>query len=425
MALPTGGGGRSSRAAGDPAAEAARLAREARVTASRLIVVFGFGTGHTTQAVLALASATARVLLVILDPATMLATLSCRDVSAMLTHPRLALVVGSLPQIVADMPRASLEPLAVIAHPPLLEASAPELRPLCEMAREPAGVQRSQREQAEQVPANVERNLPAILRAVRAGRLRTQLAHRPVLLLAPGPSLESQLGTLRGSPPLTIAALDTLLGMTRREGFRVDLAVTLDATERNLRKFDGLDQLPPLIVFEEARPKAVSCSRLPLFACERGGLLDRADRFLGLEGRYVSRGSVLLAAVDVLLAVGVAPLILAGADLALTGGRAHAGHGRRVSVAQSSLTVPGRSGGRVPTAESLWRHRRRLIRRVHALPPAQLLDATAAGAEIPCLTRITLQEALRLAEECEGSRSTPRLSPAGSPRRARAQPTAS
>ncbi|MFN7965862.1 MAG: 6-hydroxymethylpterin diphosphokinase MptE-like protein [Acidobacteriota bacterium] len=372
----------------DPVSEAAALARHAGANGARDVVVFGFGAGYVLEAALAAAAPSARVVCAVIDPGAFVAALSCRDLSAALSDPRLLLSVGDLREIAANLPEA-VDELSVIVHAPVLEAAAPALQPLADMARELEAAAISARQQRPLVLDNLARNLPAVLSAPHAGVLRQVCSGRAVLLVAPGPSLEQDLRQLaRESRPLMVA-LDTSLRRLGSAGIRPDLAVTLDPTRGNLGKFTAQDPELPLVFFASARPEAVAAARHRFFACEAGGLLDRAHPWFGREGRVSSQGSVLLGALDLLLAAGAGPIALVGVDLALTDRRTHAGSEHQSG--DTLRTVAARDGGVVQTTESLWRHRRRLLRRVAPLPFGQVIDATRHGAELPGLLRQRLE----------------------------------
>ncbi|RMG42401.1 MAG: DUF115 domain-containing protein [Acidobacteria bacterium] len=356
------------------------------------ILVFGAAGGAALDRALARAAPEARVTLVVVDPAGFAEALRREPCAGRLSDPRLTIAGGGLAEIRRKLPEGGRR-LAVLVEAGTLARTPRELEPLAAMARELAAVQRSWETQCGTILANVARNLDAVLGAPPVARLRRFVAGRPVILVAPGPSLEGQLGLLAREVPrraAALVALDTSVPALQAAGVPVDLAVTLDGTEGGRRKILRCRSLPPLVFFEGARPEALDRCEGALYACERGGLLDRADELFGREGRYDSHGSVLLAALDVLLANGAGPIFLAGADLALTGGRAHAGGG----AAEGEMSVPGKDGRPVPTTESLWRHRRRLLRRAAGVPQGRIVDVTAAGATLPGLPRAALEDVL-------------------------------
>jgi hypothetical protein len=191
--------------------------------------------------------------------------------------------------------------------------------------------------------------------------------------------------------PFTVA-LDTALRPLAAAGIVPDLAVTLDPTESNTAKFQGVAIDFPILFFGGARPEAFGQTAWPIFAWEQGGLFDGIHPGFQRSGPFHSDGSVLLATVDILLRAGVDPLVLVGADLALTFGKGHAAGAGATAVRAGAArrTVPGKDGGQVPTSESLWRHRRRLNRRLQAERDGRVLDGSAAGARIGNTRRIDL-----------------------------------
>ncbi|MBP7146667.1 MAG: DUF115 domain-containing protein [Acidobacteria bacterium] len=369
----------------DPRAAARRTVAALSRRRDSAVLLFGFGSGYLAEEALAATPANRAVVVAVIDPGAFLAALGGRDLSSLLGEPRLLLALGDLREILAALPRAA--DAEVLVEPSLLRAAAGALAPLADMARELGAQSRSARNQRAFILDNIERNLPRIVRVPGIGALSRTLSGGAAIITAPGPSLAGQLGLLARPERPFLVALDTSLRALASAGVRPDLVVTVDGTPANLAKFEGVALDAPLVFSEGARPEIVAAARAAVFACERGGLLDRAHPLFGAAGCCSSCGSVLHAALDVLLAAGARPVVLAGADLALTGGAAHAG-----SAAPGSAwrEVAARGGGTVATSESLWRHRRRILRRIAREPAGAVLDATAAGAALPGVPRTDL-----------------------------------
>ncbi len=382
----------SSRASG-PAAEARATIARAGAGDAETVLVFGFGAGDLPLAALEGASRDARVVVVVLDPGAFAIALRHRPLDRLLADPRLTIVVGTLGEMAAQMPRDEAS-MAVVVDERLLAGASPELRPLADMASELWARQVSSAIQSADIIENVTANLGAILDAPPAGGLRGVLEGRTALLVAPGPSLEGQLDRLaRAARPFTLA-LDTAAAPLADAAVAPDLVVTLDPTMQNLRKFERLPVSLTLAFFEGARPEAVHRHARRVFVCERGGLLDGAHPFFGRDGRFESAGNVLVAGLDLLLRAGASRVVLTGADLAPRNGQLHAGRPGGTGAAGSMREVEARGGGTVMIPESLWRHRRRLLRRISREPHGRVVDATASGASLPGLPRVSLAEAL-------------------------------
>lgn len=374
------------------------IAQEAGVGRAREVVVFGFGAGDLLEAVLAQLPAGGRATCAVIDPGALLVALASRDLSALLSDSRLTLALGDLREIAAALPEAG-ESLVVLIDEPSIRAASPALRPLVEMGQELAAAARSARHQRVYALDNLRRNLPAILAAPHAGVLRSVFGGQPVVLVAPGPSLEGDLAELAHAERPLLVALDTALRPLTAAGIHADLAVTLDPTPSNLAKFAAQDPEQPLVFFGSARPEAIEAARCRFFALEAGDLLDQSDAWFGREGRVATNGSVLLAALELLLAWGAETIALVGVDLALDGARTHAALPDGSGAHSLDPSVPlrmveARGGGVVATTESLWRHRRRLLRRLDLLAPGRVIDATRRGAALPGVTRQLLGELL-------------------------------
>jgi len=373
----------------DPIAEARGVAENAALEQAGVVMVFGVGAGHLLRATAAATPAATAIYCVVLDPGCLLCAHRQGALDDLLGDSRIIFLAGDLAAIVRRLPRAAEEDLRVVVHPPLLAATAPTLAPLAAMARELEMVQRSRLRQRVQVLANIEQNLPLILRSEPAAALASALANRRLLLIGPGPSLEGQLGQLaraasRGVP---ITALDTALRPLLEAGIPVDLLFTLHPLEENLAKVEGLAIDCPVVYFEAAHPQIAAAGPRPLFACEAGGLLDRAHPLFGAHGRYSSEGTVLIAALEVLAAIPAARIGLCGIDLALAGEARYAGG--RAAAPGARVEVPARDGGTTLTTPSLALHRTRLERWL-ARTPRRVVDLTAAGAAVAGLPRRTL-----------------------------------
>ncbi len=415
----------------------------------REVVVFGFGDGGLLGEVLRRVSPAARVTVAVLDPGAFVEALRRRDLRAVLADPRLVLAVGGVREIARCLPRRPGESLRVVVAPTVPGEVPEALAPLAGMARELAAAQSSLLGQRPVVLANVAANLEVIAGAEPVAVLLPVFAGRPTLLVAPGPSLAGDLPWLRAHRDElpVLVALDASLRALRGAGIRPDLVVTLDPSPRNTHKFrseegpaPGADDgrarpdvaprnlLPPgpnppgtgpaparwlhrdlpVVFFEGARPEVVAAAGRPLFACERGGLLDRAHPAFGRAGTYRSGGTVLLAALDVLLQLGAGPVGLLGADLALGPGGAYGTGGERPGGEKGRvLEVPGRDGEMVRTTETLWRHRRRLLRRIAAEEPGRVVDLSGKGADLPGVPRADLRSWVRHAGKLAGGRRAP------------------
>lgn len=110
----------------DPAAEAQIVVSRFPVDTAAAIVVVGFGAGYLVEAALSAAPGGCTVVAAVVDPGALLATLGGRDVSGLLSDPRLVLGIGDAAELRAALPRTARR-VVWIVHPPVLAAAAPEL----------------------------------------------------------------------------------------------------------------------------------------------------------------------------------------------------------------------------------------------------------------------------------------------------------
>jgi hypothetical protein len=353
------------------------------------LVVFGFGTGQTIGRTLAEAAPTAQITLVLVDPRQFEQILLQRDLTPLLQDPRLSIVSGSLREITNQL-RLDRSPAQIELDPEAASAIEAELTPLWEMATELQALQASRAAQWPFVLHNTARNLERILSAASATSLSQLCAGRDVLIVAPGPSLQFDLPERWPSTRPWIVALDTAWRVLAARGLELDLCVTLDPTPGNRQKFACQDPAVPLVFFDGARPEPVARAECVLHACEAGGVLDRSDPWFGQSGRFASDGSVLLGALDLMLRCNARRIGLMGSDLALHDGQLHAASG--AEPIDSPLSVISKSGEQIATTRSLWRHRRRLLRRIQPEPAGRVVDLASRGALLPDLRRESLAE---------------------------------
>lgn len=382
-------GAKERHVAGCPAHVDVTVTRVAEVS---LIVVFGFGDGTLVGDALEEAPRDARVVVCVLDPVRFGVAMGARDLSGILVDPRVELLAGSLEKITSRMPRPEEDVLEVLVTPGLHEAADPGLERLVDMAEELERRRWSDRLHRPAVLDNIERNLDVVLAAPGVSSLADGLSGRAVLVLAPGPSLSDLEQALRGRVLPLVVALDTTLRSLREWDVRVDLAITVDPSLHNLGKFRDVPLDMPLVFFESARPEVVLRARTPVYACEENSLLDRAHPWFGSRGHVRAGGSVLYAAVDMLVRLGTRQVALAGADLAVDASGHHVEGALTVAREPVSRQVLSRGGGMVGTTETLWRHARRLRRLAGRQPAGRVIDVTTRGAALDPLPRTTLEK---------------------------------
>lgn len=264
-------------------------------------------------------------------------------------------------------------------------------------------------------------NLPAILESGRVAELAGMARNVPAILLGAGPSLDRVLGPLRdaleaaarsdrAARPL-VCVVDTALKAVAAAGIRPDIVVAVDASEENLRDFDGVDidqERTALVYVPVVHPAIPGLFRRRYAASYGHPVQVWIEEVTGKPfGSLSISGSVSTLGYDLLRMMGARPIILAGMDLAV-GETAHTrgaldgrGDGRfRTTETRAwrharSATVarPGWGGGVARTTEQMDRwvewFEAELVRR-----PWPTINATGGGARIAGTTERTMAEAL-------------------------------
>lgn len=263
---------------------------------------------------------------------------------------------------------------------------------------------RARRDNAGRYVVNTLRNLPHIIKGVDPQRLAGQFGGVPAVLVAAGPSLDSNLETLRhlGERAL-IVATDTSWRPLVSAGVDPHLVVSLDPSPLNGRHLSGISPRRDTWLLAEG---SVEPDALRPFAGRVGTFrvgMHHPWPWLTQLGvnRPLARvwGSVLTAVFDLSLGFGCDPLIFVGADLAFTGQRPYCrgttfeSHWARHVAAGTSLrrvwqhTIAARAtlveadvhGEPVPTAAHLVEFRNWLVAHAPRQAGRRVVNATGGG----------------------------------------------
>ena len=251
--------------------------------------------------------------------------------------------------------------------------------------------------------ANLEENFPWLLKLPDITQLENVFYKVPAVIVGAGPSLDSSLKDLglARDRTLVIAAASALRPMDAA-GMRPHVAVALEAKDES-RQFAGVDHSEVLFV-------AASSSHPNHFLRWQGprALMHLEGWVAGLSGMgrmLPTGGHATSAAFSLAVLWGCEPIVLVGQDLAYTGGRVHATGraGAEEDVVAAGVMVPAIGGGEVATSSVMlsylewYREAMAYLGRLNS--PPRVLNATAAGAQIPGMKHVQLPEVL---QELEG-----------------------
>ncbi len=407
----------------DPVKEAERLAELA--AGEGPLVVLGLGLGYAAEA--ALAAAPERPLVIVERDARILDfVLDSRDLRALLSRPRLAIVVGGDPaDAAAALEAAGGGRPAVVSNRALRELD-PEWYDEAERALRTwstkdevngATLRRFGTRWVRNLVSNIEaiRDLPgiALLEGCAEGL--------PALLVAAGPSLDEVLPRLPEiSRRCVLVVVDTALRAVLGAGAMPDFVLVVDPQYWNARHLDRCPVPDSVVVTESAvypsvlrhpRGKAFLCSSL--FPLGRF-VEDRVDP----KGELGAGGSVATTAWDFARTIGAAPLWVAGLDLGFPGCKTHFKgalfeervHAETVRTAPVELRsfralrdgipfrAPDAAGGRVLTDKRLALYAAWFESRFARHPEARPLSLSERGLRIAGMESRGIRELLDLPE---------------------------
>ena len=171
-------------------------------------------------------------------------------------------------------------------------------------------------------------NLPDVASRPSIASLEGAFPGRPAVLVSPGPSLSKQLELLsKLEERAVVIAGSHALHALQSAGVRVDVAMIIDAGDKLLRHFDGLDfdSIGALVATISAQREILELPFARKFLVSINGPLDGwAFEGIGEPGVMATGGSVSCGALALALKMGCDPIVLVGQDLAFSGGRFYA-----------------------------------------------------------------------------------------------------
>ena len=236
-------------------------------------------------------------------------------------------------------------------------------------------------------------NIPAIAQHDNLHALDDKFRGRPAILIAPGPSLDKNIGLLHQAKDraVLIAPLQSLR-ILYKAGIQPDFITVVDATDLTTDPFDCFNDVPDdflttLVVAVNCHPNVIRrFQRVYFFSAS--GPLDRwvqdivPQPLLNMEASSVAITGLLLAQ-----HWGCNPITLVGQDLALAGNRRYAEDAQLNNLREPQLlTLPGYYGGTVqsPSDYFLFHHQfEKIAEKIAFLSPdTQLFNATEGGSFI-------------------------------------------
>lgn len=388
-------------------------------------ILLGFGDGAHVQKLIELYPERGLYVLEP-EPGAFLQTCRDRDLSGILSHPDLSILLIHQPdtRLIAGRIFTSLKDhmmlgrIVALNWPPYEERHKEFWesfnRHVQEHIKQEATNVSTYRRYSLEWQRNVWANLPYAVTDPGAGSLFLKFINRPAILVASGPSLEKNIHLLheaKGSA--LIVAAGSGIEPLRRAGIQPDLVLSFDASEQNAEPFENID-MPglPLIYSGVIWPSVVADWTGPRFAMEVDVYPFEAWLYhqLGQNKGEVSSGpSVANVTWDLLMRMGCNPIALVGQDLALTNGQSHAAGVRSATSydldaeGETYELVDGVDGGQVKTTMIMLTFKTWFEQRILGWTAAQehhgdvvqkTIDCTEGGARIEGTELLTLREFL-------------------------------
>lgn len=228
------------------------------------------------------------------------------------------------------------------------------------------------------------------------------LAGKEIYIIAAGPSLDKNIGLLRGrSPDSLLLATGTVFIKMIKMGIRPDFVIITDPNERVVSQIWQQEQetIPMLILSTANRKFADTYAGTKYLIFQKG--FPEAEKIAEQLNCTVfeTGGSVSTTALDVAIRGKAAKIIFLGLDLAFTDNLAHAeGTSNRIAADGDELIrVKAFDGGYVLTDYKFTIYREWMERRIQGIGESgiAIINATQGGAYIQGMRHMQLDEAMK------------------------------
>jgi Protein of unknown function DUF115 len=272
------------------------------------------------------------------------------------------------------------------------------------------------------------KNLPAIGRWPSVAALDDKFAGKPMIIVAPGPSLANNIHELRAlAGRAVLACFSHSLKPVVAAGLTPDLVITVDPQDVQYH-FAGCDVSSTCLVnAATAHPTLFELGARSYLTCAANSLLDNwVFEGLGETPHVAGGGSVATSAFSLALRWGCDPIVFVGLDLSFPGGnyyvsssvdgdaravaddrghirvegwsdgfRSMKSHGGPAAVAERSIELPGWHGGTVPSSFMFSMFHRWFVEKMRSVTATRVFNCTEGGAFIDGMLHRPLRDVLR------------------------------
>lgn len=431
----------------DPVNEGDRFAEVSGIKGGDTVLLYGFGLGYHVDSILKAIGKDGNLLIIELNREILSAAFISRDISMMLSHSNLWIITGDSEAEVStvfsrytsekwdSMPDNNKK--VVIFSPSLkcMPDGFEKIRNAFEM------LQMDRRFSVllgDTENRNFRLNREAVLKSEGIKELFGKYKGMTGILVSSGPSLDAVIPELKtlfslpssfaSRPSFFIMAVDSALHALMRNDIKPDFTISIDPQEFSyIHMTDYFAANIPLIFMPTSNPVVVknykgkkfvamkSPLKPPFDKGGRGGIIDEKGLALSeAKGLTDGGGSVSCIALDILIKLGVNPIIFIGQDCAFPGNRFYSNaiaegerwfemvngfyvlrdiHKEKISE-QKTVYVTDRFGLNIPTHENLYRYIRYIEEIVKREKDVSFYNLNSKGVglkgveDIPSLSRV-------------------------------------
>jgi len=404
--------------ANDPEAEVPQFLKMVPENSTGFVALLGMGLGYTPLALLQQRPYIRHLAVFELEPGIFRHALQYRDLSSMLSDPRLMLSVSrdpEVPKVLAPANRAlQLEAIHTLSHLPSFSFDNAAYQELsdkvfaCVNSFNVGGA--TILGHGNLFIANRFRHLSAIHHNYLLESLKGAFSEIPAIIVAGGPSLDKNIHLLpMAKNKAVIIAADTVLPPLLARGVSPDFVTSIDYQDLTYEKFANVAPIAKgvgLICASWVTPKVPKG-----FPAENVFWTFSArpiEKWLNtlLGGKVLTGGAGTVAHLNLTAAIimGCSPIIFVGQDLAFTGSKDHAENivltskkllEEQLKQKKDIVWIEGIDGGKVPTNRAFLSDKKH-FENVMASHSGHYINATEGGAHLEGTEALSLKEVLNL-----------------------------
>lgn len=377
----------------DPVREARKYYADLPIEKADVILLFGWGLGYSSEALIGRLKSTARVIVFEPDDSLFRQPANQTNSRFALQDPRFQFVVG--PEVCRFFDESTLEecqdtdeilwiswPAAARFHPEVLDTLKQKFR---FRLRDRAANLLTHFDNGATYFRNVFDNVNCLSDPdVRC--LFNRFAGVPVVIVSAGPSLDRNIRELRGMETrCMILAVDTALRPLLSAGITPHAVILADPSELNARHVIGAIPESTYLIAEQAAHGSALQAASRRFLFGLGLFPDPLFAKFGIARSTLEVwGSVATAALDLACRMGADPIVFIGQDFAYSWNTDYASHtifegNSGTPSKRNTMEVRDIWGRPVPTTENLAAYRDFFVRRMRRSPNVRFINATEGG----------------------------------------------